>query len=326
MLAVAWALACLSARTTLGEPPAAPPEAASQAQPGMVRIAELEAELARIRERLDRAPGEQARSDTCFHDPDGPVDRWRFYAGVEFCVVKPRFEDGAEEDRSAAILDYKMALAPRAWVGWLHPEGAGLRTRYWQFHQSSEVSQAEHFPIAGPFEQMSIEAHTIDLECTQAMDFRRWAITLAGGVRYAIFEQRVDSLEAPDFAMRRFYAAGPTCCLENRMPLWDTQLALFFSARGSLLVGESRWANPATGNHTDDIGATLDMQLGLEREWELRCGRSLFCRASWEQQHWFGAGTFFDGSLTGPGAILAIQQDDHDVALMGYTVAVGATW
>jgi len=288
------------------------------------RIDRLEAELAEIRTRLAEhealAPGGAAA------DGAAAPNRRRWYSGVQLTVVKPRFEDGAEEDLYREVLDYPMRVAPRVWVGYVDPQQAGLRARYWQFDQCSEPATADHVLLGPGPKQMNIEAHAVDLEYTLDMPLRCWAFRYAAGVRYAVFEQRVDSLAAPDFVFKRFHGVGPTCCLENRLPLWETPLAIVFAARGSLLVGESRWANRTKRNETDDIGAVVEMQLGMEWAREFRRGRTTFCRFGWEQQHWFGAGTFFDGAQTSSNTIFAIQPDDHDVAFMGFGIALGATW
>jgi len=93
-----------------------------------------------------------------------------------------------------------------------------------------------------------------------------------------------------------------------------------------VLVGESRWSSAAASNDTDDIAAIIDVQLGLQWLRKLPQGRSVYFRFSWEQQHWFGVGTFFDGGPTTPGRIFASQPDDHDVAFMGPAFALGAAW
>jgi hypothetical protein len=296
---------------------------------GAVQLASLDriqAELTDVRMRLARYEAGAARPTVADHAANPvPIGR-RVLGGIEFTVVKPRFEDGAEEDLFGEMLDYSMQLAPRVWVGYIDPQQAGLRASYWQFDQRSQPAAAHHVPLGAGRKRMSIEAHAVDLECTQDMKFRHWSFRYAAGVRYAVFEQRVDSLVAPDFVFKRFHAVGPTCALENRLPLWETPLALVFAARGSLLVGESRWANRTERNETDDIGAIVEMRLGIEWVREFSSGGTTFCRFGWEQQHWFGAGTFFDGAPSSPNDIFAIQPDDHDVAFMGYGIALGATW
>jgi len=290
------------------------------------RVDRLEAELAEVRTRMARYEARGARPAVPDIAATGASGRRRWQSGVEFTVVKPRFEDGAEEDLYGEVLDYSMCVAPRVWVGYIDPQQAGLRARYWQFDQRSQPASSEHVTLGPGYKRMGIEAHAVDLECTQDVPFRYWSFRYAAGVRYAVFEQRIDSLAVQDFVFKRFHGVGPTCALENRLPLWETPIALVFGARGSLLVGESRWANRTERNETDDIGAIVDMQLGLEWVRVFRRGGTTFFRFGWEQQHWFGAGTFFDGAATSPNDIFAIQPDDHDVAFMGFGVALGATW
>jgi len=290
------------------------------------QIERLETELAALRRRLERQEALTRVTSAVPRSSRQSVSRRRWYTGFEFTLLKPRMEDGAEEDLNGDMLDYQMRLGPRVWVGYVDPQQAGIRARYWQYDQASKSADVAHVPIVPGPKRMSVEAHTVDLEVTQAMAFCHWDFTFAAGMRYALFEQRVDSLAGSDFVMKRFHGIGPTCSLENRLPLFGSQLSLVFSSRGSVLVGESRWAHPPASNDTDDIASIVDVQLGLEWLRKFDRGRSVYFRFAWEQQHWFGAGTFFDGEPTTPHGILAITPSDHDVAFMGPAMALGAMW
>jgi hypothetical protein len=74
---------------------------------------------------------------------------------------------------------------------------------------------------------------------------------------------------------------------------------------------------------TDDIGAILEMQIGLQWRRQITSAAGLFVRGGYEQQLWFGAGTFFRGERTPGDGILDIQPDDHDAAFMGFGLTVG---
>ena len=49
----------------------------------------------------------------------------------------------------------------------------------------------------------------------------------------------------------------------------------------------------------------------------------VFAHAVYEHQSWFGAGTYFN-EIPGAGATSPnLRRDDHDVAFMGFGVAIG---
>lgn len=252
--------------------------------------------------------------------------RLAWEAGVELTMVKPRFEDGAEEEWQHDVVDFGLGPGARAWLSLGDPAGAAFRARYWQFDHTSEPRSVMHVPAPRYHICALVEAHTVDLELNHEFNFERWSLLMGGGARYAMLQQTVQMTDGPDRWFKRLQAIGPTFALETR---WVTRLphfSVFANCRGSLLSGESRWAGPSESQDTDDISSILEMQIGGELRWSLPRRGALFLRGGWEQQNWLGAGSFFGAAGTPAGEILGVQPDDHDLGFMGFFVSLGGDW
>lgn len=96
--------------------------------------------------------------------------RLAWEAGFELTVVKPRFEDGAEEEWQQDVVDFGLGPAPRAWLSLGDPAAAALRARYWQFDHTSQPRLVRHTPAPYRIGAL-VETHTVDLELTHEFDF-----------------------------------------------------------------------------------------------------------------------------------------------------------
>ncbi|MFH1920961.1 MAG: hypothetical protein ABIP48_13915, partial [Planctomycetota bacterium] len=115
--------------------------ATDEAVVGEDRLAELEAELAALSARIDRLPSDRSSglvSASC--RSSGP------YAGYAFVFAKPHFSENISHSsgyRTYVPFSYDYELTPRAWFGYVGPNGSGMRYRYWQFdHGRAAVSIA----------------------------------------------------------------------------------------------------------------------------------------------------------------------------------------
>jgi hypothetical protein len=241
-------------------------------------------------------------------------------------MLKPRFEDGAEEEWQGDVVDFGLRPGPRVWFSRSEPDGWTVRARYWQFDHASESRWVASLP--GPQYRIfaRVEAHTVDLELAQRWESDRWSLLLGGGARYATIQQTICATESPDRWFKRLEAMGPTFGLEGRRVTRLPCFSLFANFRGSLLSGKARWARPGEAQDTDDISSILEMQVGGELNWHLPRRGALFLRSGWEQQVWLGAGSFFTSAGAPVGEILDIQPDDHDLGFMGFFVSLGANW
>lgn len=295
------------------------------ADPSVIaRLERLEAERFAAQQPIEQTPP-AACCGSCRGCSCAACGCFRFYAGGELTLSKPRFEDGAEEDATGAPLDFALETAPRVWVGFRDPGGWGVRARYWTYDNTSSISGVQHVVLAGVRDQMSVEVGAFDIEGSQVTDFRLWRMDVAAGIRYGWFEQGVVDVDGGDYVHKRFHGIGPIISADFRRPLGFWGLAWIANLRGSLLVGESTWRSPTAWQKTDDLGAVAELQVGAEwrrkiRDWEL------FTHAVYEQQTWFGAGTYF-GEPAGPGQFnQRLRTNDHDAALMGFAFALGVLW
>lgn len=253
-----------------------------------------------------------------------PPRQW--YAGGEIIMAKPRLEDGGEEDEQGHAMDFMhLHATPRVWLGMVQEEGIGLRARYWRFEDVSNADRVLHVPLQGDYASMGIAAYTIDAEITQQFSICQWDAIVASGIRFASLEQKIMATDAEDFRGKLFQAIGPILSLDLHRPLGRFGLAWIANARGSVSVGGAQWQAPGRTQNTDDIGAILDMQIGLQ--WS-RCFPHLgqvAVRGTYDQQNWFGAGTSFGTESSAANGMLGIQPDDHDLAFMGFSIGVELT-
>ena len=269
------------------------------------------------------APGPCADPDHCSRPP---CCRAVWEAGVELTMLKPRFEDGAEEEWQADVVDFSLRPGPRVWVSRAQPDGWTIRGRYWQYDHVSAPRWVTTLP--GPRYAIfaDVKADTVDLELAQELRLGRWSLLVGGGARYVTIQQTIQATESPDRWFKRLDAIGPTFSLEGQRVTRLECFSLFANFRGSLLSGKARWASPTESQDTDDIGSILEMQIGGELKWQFRRRGALFIRGGWEQQVWLGAGSFFTSAGVPAGEILAIQPDDHDLGFMGFFTSLGANW
>jgi hypothetical protein len=258
--------------------------------------------------------------------PRRPCCRPVWEAGFELTMLKPRFEDGAEEEWQGDVVDFDLRPGPRVWLSRATPDGWTLRARYWQFDHASEPRWVTTVP--GPRYRVfaDVKADTVDLELAQKWKLGCWSLLVGGGARYVTIQQSIQATETPDRWFKRLDAIGPTFALEGQRVTRLSCFSVFANFRGSLLSGKARWASPGEVQDTDDIGSILEMQIGGELKWQFCRRGALFLRSGWEQQVWLGAGSFFSSAGVPAGEILDIHPDDHDLGFMGFFVSLGANW
>jgi hypothetical protein len=269
---------------------------------------------------LTRAQFSDRNCDPFCH-PINCSHTWQLAGGAEFVHSKPRFEDGAEKDSADNTFDFQLVPSARVWLDVISPTQIHFLARYWSYSDDTPATPAQHAPLAGNQFFMSLDAYTIDMEIGQQLDFGLWKTVISAGVRNAWFDQAVISLDTGNEVSRRLHTIGPLIGADIRRQLfWGFETVSV--ARMSLLVGESLWNNAAGQTDTDDIGSIFDLQIGLAWKKEFCRLGELSLRAVWEHQFWFGAGSYFQSTATIGNGVFDIQPDDHDVAFMGYALAV----
>jgi len=92
-------------------------------------------------------------------------------AGTETVFLRPYASSGLL-DITPAQMNFNPSQ--RYWLGYQSADGLGGRIRYWEFDRGTAT------PVAG----LGIEYRNLDVEMTQAVDFKRWNLLFAGGLRY----------------------------------------------------------------------------------------------------------------------------------------------
>ncbi len=252
------------------------------------------------------------------------------YADFAFVFARPWFTDAsnfgiydAPSDLSTAgSFDYDYELTPRMWLGYVGPDGRGVRARFWHFEHSGRprtLTQTDPNIFYGadwihPWGMItamttgvgdtmsitnSIKAQTFDLEVTQTLNFGWTEIMFGGGLRYAYLEKKFDAvIPGVDFliAHHDFEGVGPTISLDVRLPIdYCGCWALYGGCRYSIMFGSS-WAYGENG--TDPFDYTLDevlsigeIEIGVEWKRTMSFLGLFVFRAGYEGQVWYEAGS-----------------------------------
>jgi hypothetical protein len=263
--------------------------------------------------------------------------------GGELLFLRPYFQGTGEiVDPMLGLAlrpDFDFELSPRAWIGFVTDQGLGFRTRYWEFDHASSRGTAQ---ISDPEVEATatadrgLEARTIDLEATQQAAFQRWMFVLAGGLRYAEYNederlrlQGTDLLTATPFDLTTssdagFDGIGPTFGVQAERALANTNFSIYSGLRGSLLFGRRKAGIALRDNMADtvlfgestrgnDLIAIWEVNLGLQYLWPLSGGGNVFVRGGVEGQYWQGPRTIDPFFAAVPG----------DMGFGGFTVAAG---
>lgn len=262
---------------------------AEQAQ----RIQQLETHLASLEDKTKLHT--DGCDDDCCDSCPGVI------AGAELTFLKAH-SNGLVSTTPVGDLtlvpNFDYQVAPRAWLGYQFAGGLGLRATWWGFDQG--------LPASGIASGFGLEATTVDLELTDAINLGKWDLLASGGLRYARLRQDVlaPSLLAPFDVSRDFEGLGGTFALSARRGLGGTNLALIGSARGSLVFGESfdsitlgglgggPLPGPLVG--TQRTLGIFELRLGVEWSRELSNGARFYTQTVYEAQYWQSA-QLFDG-------------------------------
>jgi len=285
----------------------------------------------------------------------------RWSAGVEFTMLKPHFENNVAsttlnsdgdtfETFSDTEFTYDRELAPRVWIEAVGPDSLGFRAIYWQFDHPAATSTST--PPANGFGRIShpdfgeidlsttvpnsqfiantdLNAYSVDLEVTKAMNWGNYGLLTAFGLRYAEVEQRyvaqlrsaADVLQGTINFSHQIEGIGPTIAIRTQRP-FTTQMAIFGQARGSLLFGDGQSTLTAiedqdlddqlTTNRTtirNDLLPIGEMQVGLQ--WSPECTGVFFpyVHLALEGQIWSGVGN--------------ASTEDGNLGFFGFNIAVG---
>jgi hypothetical protein len=257
-----------------------------------------------------------------------------FYAGAEVTLLRPFAGELNEAELSVPLLgvDFlrsdpgdQIAAAPRLWIGYTAPNGAGVRARYWQFDQRLSSDNTNTLILPPGSERMSVRrlnAFAVDIEMTQHGEQRIFIVDVGVGMRIGGIERdrsvtySIPTLPKVALAFDRdFTGIGPTMSVEIRRPLGDSDFTFLLNPRGTMMFGTVDTTLAVndqiglTGASTPIINVALnndaeayvaEVRMGFEWTHEMPNGRDMFAHVLWENQFWAGSGVGLSGvGLTG---------------------------
>jgi hypothetical protein len=285
-------------------------------------------------------------------------------AGVELTFLHPHFESNvaaelleSDGNQNFTFTDQEFAfdtkLAPRVWLDFTVPGNLGLRATWWEFDHDSDTFTAS--PPANGFGRITppvfgdvdlsttvpdsvytatsqLFASTIDLEGTLGFNQGHWKWLAAAGVRFGEMEQTyIGSLTSAAGNQQgtinfrhQAQGVGPTAYFRAQRP-FACGLALFGSARGALLFGESDSELNAVEDldlddqlttrrvtTRDDILPNAEIQVGIQFT-ATQCGVwHPYFHVALEGQYWGGVGN--------------ASSEDGSMGFFGGNIAIGAKW
>lgn len=234
--------------------------------------------------------------------------------GAEFSFLKPYVGDisGLSIDILTDSIhvdsrENKFEPSWRLWLGYMSPDGGGIRARYWQFDHDLAaecwdiVSAGDVFSARG-----RLDMYSVDVEFMQRFDFSAWSVLGTAGLRVAGIDRNFSLREADndgtnsEFSLANQYdGIGPTLGGEFRRPIGNRGLAVLVNSRGTLLFGSRKMslAIPDAIEELPDLDlrvtgedetflAVGEMQMGFEWSRELRGNTRVYTTALWEGQTW----------------------------------------
>lgn len=246
--------------------------------------------------------------------------------------------------------DYDYDPASRVWLGYVNEAGLGVRGNYFQYdHSAPQIAifnPAAGFTMtasAGNLPQtigavntqpnvgdtmvanQRLDLETVDLEATKRIYAGRTSLVFAGGARYAKMRQfyHVDGFNAAGTRTSlldhnlAFDGVGPTVALDLHRPVGFGGLALFGSARGSILFGETNQTIVAASTTTSgletrteqEVLGIFEVRLGPEWAYTLADGSRFYTRGTVDAQLWQNAGSS--------------TNDAADLGLIGFGFEIG---
>jgi hypothetical protein len=205
--------------------------------------------------------------------------------GLDFLLLRP-FADGglADGGPGAASMNYQPAY--RVYGGYQNADGLGARIRYFEFDRGTTLAT----------NQFGVEARYLDLEATQAVDFRRWNLLVSGGLRYAEYslDRTIGVGTARTGVLGGFDGIGLTFGVQGTRDLNRSgSLRLVTSGRWSAVYGNgSIDTTPATPGGVavrDDLAQILEINVGPQWRRKMRNGGYLTLGAGFEAQYWASA-------------------------------------
>ncbi len=261
-----------------------------------------------------------------------------------------------------------FTYAPRFWVGRQIGERWSVQARYWQLEGSVNQPPRSNPAIADVgtnfatrYDLNSVELYTFDLEAVRRFTPGVWKVDGILGARHASYNSFASSTTFGVFTTGNFInlllsngssfdGTGLTTGLTGRRSIGNTCASLFVSGRGSYMWGHTDsfgrvagtvasspsaplvGAATVTRNNADATANIVEMQLGVQWDFELRCiPATAFFRSAFECQYWKlngpptgGAG--FGGTIGELTTNSFSSADLGEARLFGAVLGCGLNW
>lgn len=198
--------------------------------------------------------------------------------GVDFLLLRPYAGGGWLQSGGNANAQLNFNPAYRIYLGRQNADGLGGRLRFFEFDRG----------VTNGTSILGVEARYLDAEMTQAVDFRRWNLLFAGGLRYAQIEGNSGVNTAlPGFGFDGFgltFAGQATRDLNK-----SGSLRMTSGARWSAVYGNSSTSlngAPGVTRNRDDLVNILEINIGPQYRRQLRNGAYLTFGGGFEAQYW----------------------------------------
>lgn len=246
-----------------------------------------------------------------------------YYGGAEIMWLKP-FSTGV----TPVLVDGSSAneFLPgwRLWGGYQNCDGLGWRVNWWQWDQSSTGATDLIFDQP-TIVDTRIVFQKLDLLATQMVSFRRWDLTLLGGVTYAgnQFDSQISDPIGPQSisGAARFDGWGLTTGLlayrdiPRLSGLKGYGGVQWSGVYGNSVLSETDGADSNRLALDGTMLNILELKVGTQYERQLGKGAIGFLSAGFEAQYWSGLGSPLYGEF--------FFLSGNNLGLVGFTVGTG---
>jgi hypothetical protein len=213
--------------------------------------------------------------------------------------------------------EFGFDVSPRLTLGYMSPDGLGVRVRWWEYNHSADSAYDHGYPS-----QISVDTYTVDIEFYEELSVGCYStLEISGGIRYNEFEEQIIgnwSDQGSIATTNRFSGFGGLIGAELNRSLAiggsvyaRARLAILMDDKKVILAGESV---PVQSTLLDSTQGMTEIGFGYEYSRCLCGGSILTARVGAEWQNWFNySSTSINGTYGGP----------SDVGFGGFLVGVG---
>lgn len=208
-------------------------------------------------------------------------------AGTETIFLRPYASSGLTNQPGVAM---NFNPSQRYWLGYQSADGLGARIRYWEFDRGATGP----IPGIGAI-GLGIEYRNLDIEMTQAVDFKRWNLLFAGGLRYqeTATDITLTPLVGPAVALGvGFDGVGLTFATQATRDLNSSgSWRMTAGARYSAVYGNGKISGAiggfgGTGAINDNLVNVVELNIGPQYRRRLSNGSYLTVGAGIEAQYY----------------------------------------